>query len=257
MTCAAPAIFLLLALTPLLVESFTFPGDWHKIRQMMEARQEQESQDYGGGLLTRGSFVFDDEVLEDVIDWNTFQFSTTSTTTPKPKPRPLEAIMDDLMNNINITEVLIRFGGSDQSGLSVRNAFSVQQTPEPPAAFSASASIWKFTLTLVRRGLVEQSSGNALFSPVSILTTLNMLLLGTVGNTRTEILQALGYPRYTADVHSQFKNIIKSMNRDIGVTVATSNSLFHQEHHVIVVEGDSFYFLRSASQLRRVLGENW
>ena len=38
-----------------------------------------------------------------------------------------------------------------------------------------------------------------------------------------------GYPRYTADVHNQFKNIIKSMNRDIGVTVATSNSLFHQE----------------------------
>ena len=39
-----------------------------------------------------------------------------------------------------------------------------------------------------------------------------------------------GYPRYTSDVHQQFQNIIKSMNRDIGVTVATSNSLFHQEN---------------------------
>ena len=91
--------------------------------------------------------------------------------------------------------------------------------------------------------------GNALFSPVSILTTINMLLLGTIGQTRTEIVRALGrchdvtksrvthidigmlgYPRYTSDVHQQFQNIIKSMNRDIGVTVATSNSLFHQEN---------------------------
>ena len=105
--------------------------------------------------------------------------------------------MDDLMKNINITEVLIRFGGSDQGGLSVRNAFTVLEAPEPPAAFSASESIWNFTLTLVRRGLRERTSGNALFSPVSILTTLNMLLLGTVGDTRTEILHALGLCRNT------------------------------------------------------------
>ena len=37
-----------------------------------------------------------------------------------------------------------------------------------------------------------------------------------------------GYPRYTADVHAQFQAIIRSMNTDIGVTVATSNALFHQ-----------------------------
>ena len=91
-----------------------------------------------------------------------------------------------------MTEVLIRFGGSDQDGLSVRNAFNVVQAPDPEPAFSASNAIWNFTLTLIRRGLVEPSSGNALFSPVSILTTLNMLLLGTAGDTRTEILRALG-----------------------------------------------------------------
>eukprot|EP00091_Calanus_sinicus_P017135 TRINITY_DN36974_c0_g1_i1.p1 TRINITY_DN36974_c0_g1~~TRINITY_DN36974_c0_g1_i1.p1 ORF type:complete len:171 (+),score=52.95 TRINITY_DN36974_c0_g1_i1:69-581(+) len=67
-----------------------------------------------------------------------------------------------------------------------------------------------------------------LFSPVSILTTINMLFLGTKGDTRTEIMAALGYPRYTATVHTQFQNIINSMNRDIGVTVATSNALFNQ-----------------------------
>ena len=37
-----------------------------------------------------------------------------------------------------------------------------------------------------------------------------------------------GYPRYTADVHAQFSKIIQSMNKDIGVQVATSNALFHQ-----------------------------
>ena len=26
------------------VDSFTFPGDWHKIRQMMEARKEKEAE---------------------------------------------------------------------------------------------------------------------------------------------------------------------------------------------------------------------
>ena len=26
------------------VDSFTFPGDWHKIRQMMEARKEREAE---------------------------------------------------------------------------------------------------------------------------------------------------------------------------------------------------------------------
>ena len=41
--------------------------------------------------------------------------------------------------------------------------------------------------------------GNALFSPVSILTTINMLLLGTIGQTRTEILQALGLTHFNYD----------------------------------------------------------
>ena len=90
---------------------------------------------------------------------------------------------------------------------------------------------------------MEEGTGNALFSPVSILTTLNMLLLGTTGVTRQEIITALGnninqdeelqlslsgYPRYTADVHAQFAKILQSMNEDIGVKVATSNALFHQ-----------------------------
>ena len=49
-----------------------------------------------------------------------------------------------------------------------------------------------------------------------------------------------GYPRYTSQVHAQFQQIINSMNRDIGVTVETSNALFTQVLiiEVIVVDGD-------------------
>ena len=43
MLAQTASLFLLvfLPLAPLVV-SFTFPGDWHKIRQMMEARREAE-----------------------------------------------------------------------------------------------------------------------------------------------------------------------------------------------------------------------
>ena len=47
-------------------------------------------------------------------------------------------------------------------------------------------------MSMVEHRVQEAGTGNALFSPVSILTTLNMLLLGTQGDTRTELLTALG-----------------------------------------------------------------
>ena len=58
--------------------------------------------------------------------------------------------------------------------------------------FSASKAIWNFTMAMVKEGLMEASTGNTLFSPVSILTTINMLFLGTTGETREEVLKALG-----------------------------------------------------------------
>ena len=48
MRMSAAQVVLALALSPLLVETFTFPGDWHKIRQMMEARRDL--QQLVGGL---------------------------------------------------------------------------------------------------------------------------------------------------------------------------------------------------------------
>ena len=47
-------------------------------------------------------------------------------------------------------------------------------------------------MSMIENQVVEEASGNSLFSPVSILTTLNMLLLGTTGETRQEIIRSLG-----------------------------------------------------------------
>ena len=85
-----------------------------------------------------------------------------------------------------------RFAHLDD-GLSVRGAFGEPEiTPDPPAAFSASDAIWNFTMSMIEHQVVEEGTGNSIFSPLSILTTLNMLMLGTTGTTRTELLQALG-----------------------------------------------------------------
>lgn len=186
------------------------------------------------GLGTRGNFgssggiVFQEDDYEE-FDWSKFPFSTTTTTTPPPlPPLPLDSVMESLMEDVDTEELLIRFGHLDEGGLSVRGAFGDFQDDPSPSSFSASQSIWNFTMSMIKGGLKEAGSGNSLFSPVSILTTINMLFLGTKGDTRTEVMDALGYPRYTATVHTQFQNIINSMNRDIGVTVATSNALFNQ-----------------------------
>ena len=50
----------------------------------------------------------------------------------------------------------------------------------------------------------------------------------------------LGYPRYTGLVHSQFQQIIKSINEDIGVTISTSNALFSQVR--ILIKGSNFLY---------------
>jgi len=219
---------------------FSFPNDWYKIRQMMEERRRKEQEQlehesiglrgaFGGGMV--GPVQFNDEY----DDINAYRDRDWSTTTPAPTSPPpaivLDPIMEEMMNMVNWTELEARFGGGGEEpqGLSVRNAFASLEEPDPtPAPYRASDSVWKFTLAMVRAGLKDSATGNSLFSPISILTTINMLMLGTKGTTKSEVLQALGYPRYTSQVHAQFQQIINSMNRDIGVTVETSNALFTQ-----------------------------
>merc|ERR1712172_432607 len=215
---------------------FSFPNDWYKIRQMMEERRRKEQQEenqlglrgaFGGGMM--GPVQFNDE-YDDIDAYRERDWSTTTAAPTSPPPAiVLDPIMEEMMNMVNWTELEARFGGGEPQGLSVRNAFGSFEEPEPtPAPYRASDSVWKFTLAMVKAGLKDSATGNSLFSPISILTTINMLMLGTKGTTKSEVLQALGYPRYTSQVHSQFQHIINSMKRDIGVTVETSNVLFTQ-----------------------------
>jgi hypothetical protein len=60
--------------------------------------------------------------------------------------------------------------------------------------YRVSEAVWRLTRGLMRGGLYDPATGNSLFSPISILATLNMLLVGTTGNTREEILTTLGRP---------------------------------------------------------------
>jgi len=213
-----------LLFSSVMVDSFTFPGDWHKIRQMMDMREQKEelSARFGGGD-TKVRFI---DEYDDFNAYREIELSTTTTTTTQLPPIVLDPIMAEMMKTVNITELEIRFGHLDENGLSVRFGGALEETP-PPNAYKASDSVWNFTMSMIKVGLKNQA-GNSLFSPVSILTTINMLLLGTKGSTKDEIMQALGYPRYSAQVHGQFKHIINSMNTDLGVTVATSNALFTQ-----------------------------
>merc|ERR550519_2040845 len=203
---------------------------------MMEERRRKEQERESGGLGLRGAWggelgpvQFNDE-YEDI---NAYRERDWSTTTPAPTSPPpvivLDPIMEEMMTMVNWTELEARFGETEPQGLGMRNAFGSFEELEPtPAPYRASDSVWSFTLAMVKAGLKDSATGNSLFSPISILTTINMLMLGTKGTTKAEVLQALGYPRYTSQVHAQFQQIINSMNRDIGVTVETSNALFTQ-----------------------------
>ena len=53
---------------------------------------------------------------------------------------------------------------------------------------------------------LKEPGGNSLFSPMSILTTINMLLLGTKGQTKEEIMQALGDSHSTNLIHPHYSS---------------------------------------------------
>ena len=58
--------------------------------------------------------------------------------------------------------------------------------------FRGSDAVWNLTKSLIRSRLYEGSTGNSLFSPISILTALNILLLGTTGEIQQEMISTLG-----------------------------------------------------------------
>merc|ERR1719435_815059 len=87
---------------------------------MRTRRDKEKLNERDLGLGTRGNFgssggiVFPDDG-EDEFDWEKFPFSTTTTTTPSPQPLPLDSVMESLMEDVNTTELLVRFGHLDTS----------------------------------------------------------------------------------------------------------------------------------------------
>lgn len=203
-----------------LVKGFTFPDDWEKIkRSMLERKRDQDMESLDGARFGFPSDM-ENENEEFLSTGTADQTTTTSTTTHRPRPL-IDPVMKEIMAMLNFTELELRYNYAELTG---RNAFD---EPEQPA-FRVGESVSQLTRALVRGGLYEPATGNTLFSPVTILATLNMLLLGTTGTTRDQILTTLGYPRYTGQVHHQFREVLQSMDQDIGVTVAASHAIFYQ-----------------------------
>ncbi|XP_023328503.1 serpin B4 isoform X2 [Eurytemora carolleeae] len=198
------------------VDGFTFPSDWKKIRQSMLERRLEENNEMSVGV--RGSFLDNSDIEELVV------IQRERVRSPPPLVQ-IDPLMEEVMRISNFTELEIRFSSNDF--IQGRNSFG-EPTPLPSTPFRGSDAVWNLTKSLIRSRLYEGSTGNSLFSPISILTALNILLLGTTGEIQQEMISTLGYPRYTGLVHSQFQQIIKSMNEDIGVTISTSNALFSQ-----------------------------
>jgi len=209
-------LFVILGFAVVGQDAFTFPSDWRKIRQAMLRRRRMESSLTIRFFPGAGSKDFGDMDYDDIL-------GEEDVTKPPPRPIKIDPIMLEVMKIANFTEIQSRFNATE---LEVRSAFGLQ--PNTPQPFRGSDAVWNLTRALVRSGLYEAGTGNALFSPISILTTLNLLLLATSGETNQQLRQTLGYPRYTGVVHSQFQQIIKSMKNEIGVTLSSSNAIFTQ-----------------------------
>ncbi|XP_043222632.1 uncharacterized protein LOC122381911 [Amphibalanus amphitrite] len=103
--------------------------------------------------------------------------------------------------------------------------------PRPPSAvdeappFSITQSILRFTSALGDR----IGGGNVVISPFSIVSVLNLLLLGAADNTYEQLRQVLQYPFEWMDllIHQQSGIQLQSLRRETrGVNVQIANRIF-------------------------------
>merc|ERR1712172_68346 len=102
MGCAGLYAALFMVFSATLVDSFTFPGDWHKIRQIMEGRMKKEELQVRFGSED-SKVMFSDE-YEDISAYREIELATTTTTTTVQPPIELDPIMHAMMQTVNITE---------------------------------------------------------------------------------------------------------------------------------------------------------
>lgn len=105
-----------------------------------------------------------------------------------------------------------------------------------PARFEYERTILDFSIELYR-SLLEVLGGpttdeNVIFSPISITSVLNMILVGSNGRTEKELRDALQYPDYLteSDTNEAYRAIITTLLRDNrGVNVSMANRIFLQQ----------------------------
>jgi len=99
--------------------------------------------------------------------------------------------------------------------------------------FSITDSMVNFTVDLSTNHL---DSGNSIFSPLSITSLMNLLLLGATDNTYTEIRDAMKYPADADDflIHQQSGSQLLALQRpNEGVTVNIASRIFaNQEFNI-------------------------
>ncbi|XP_058246050.1 plasma protease C1 inhibitor [Hemibagrus wyckioides] len=76
-------------------------------------------------------------------------------------------------------------------------------------------SVTEFSLNLYKKFNTIDSERNLLFSPLSITMVLSQLLLGTRGETRTELEQGLSLPSDFSCVHSEMKKLSSRMKDSV------------------------------------------
>ncbi|KAF0302039.1 Serpin B9 [Amphibalanus amphitrite] len=110
-----------------------------------------------------------------------------------------------------------------------RRQLAAQPRPPPPSTrappFSITQSILRFTSALGDR----IGGGNVVISPFSIVSVLNLLLLGAADNTYEQLRQVLQYPFEVDDllIHQQSGIQLQSLRRETrGVNVQIANRIF-------------------------------
>ncbi|KAL7647735.1 UNVERIFIED_CONTAM: hypothetical protein RMT77_001344 [Armadillidium vulgare] len=100
--------------------------------------------------------------------------------------------------------------------------------------------------------MVKSPDSNVVLSALSIGALLNLLYLGTAGDTKIEIKKAFKYPEDVTekDIHEKFKIVLNSLNsRENGVKISFKTRLFLQKEFPLL---ESFKTISENSYITKV-----
>ncbi|MCI4380476.1 hypothetical protein PGIGA_G00240420 [Pangasianodon gigas] len=116
--------------------------------------------------------------------------------------------------------------------------------PDPDSKSSEAIlheSLTEFSLNVYKKVNMMAPERNLLFSPISITMLLSHLLLGTRGQTRTELERGLLLPPYFSCIHSEMKKLNNKMKDSI---LVASQMFFNQKlklQEAFVNQSQEFY----------------